>query len=119
MIDKMIELLLSRKQNAKYESDCQNANSFLSKYHDFNSMCKFIVTNVHKKRKRLRSRNQCMLTSKSFITCFRSVKSITKRFINTNKMKNVANKFLKRSCLRSCFKIFTISTRCLIEMNDS
>ena len=41
MNDKMIELLLSRRQNAKYESDCQNANSFLSKYSDFNSMWKF------------------------------------------------------------------------------
>ena len=44
VIDKVIELLLSKKQSAKYESDCQDANSFLSRYSDFNSMCRFIVT---------------------------------------------------------------------------
>ena len=44
VINNVIKLLLSKKQNAKYKSDCQNANSFLSKYFDFNSMWKFIVT---------------------------------------------------------------------------
>ena len=42
--NKMIELLLSKRQKAKYESNCQNANSFSSEYSDFNSMWKFIVT---------------------------------------------------------------------------
>ena len=43
-MNKMIELLLSRRQSVKYESDCQDVNSFLSRYFDFNSMCRFIVT---------------------------------------------------------------------------
>ena len=43
-MNKVIELLLSKKQSAKYESDCQDANPFLSRYSDFSSMCKFIVT---------------------------------------------------------------------------
>ena len=45
---KIVELLLSKKQNARYESNCQNASSFWSKYHDFSSMCRFIVTNCRR-----------------------------------------------------------------------
>ena len=38
VMNKVVELLLSRKQNADIELDCQDANSFLSRYSDFNSM---------------------------------------------------------------------------------
>ena len=54
--DKMIELLLSKRQNTKYESDCQDVNSFLSRYFDFNFMWKFIVTNVIERKKLQRFR---------------------------------------------------------------
>ena len=48
-------MLLFKKQNAKYEY-CQNFNSFLSKYFDFNFMWKFIVTNVINEKKLQRFR---------------------------------------------------------------
>ena len=58
--NKMIELLLSRKQKTKYvfvSKLCESVNLFWSRYSDFSFMWKFIVTDVHKKRKRLRFRN--------------------------------------------------------------
>ena len=53
---KVVELLLSKKQSARYESNCQDVNSFWSRYHDFNSMCRFIVTDVINEKKSQRSR---------------------------------------------------------------
>ena len=47
-MNKIIELLLFKKQNAKYKSNCQNVNSFLSRYFDFNFMWKLFVTIVLK-----------------------------------------------------------------------
>ena len=43
---KVIELLLSRRQKTRYESDCQDVNSFSSEYFDFSSMWRFIVTKL-------------------------------------------------------------------------
>ena len=51
-------LLLSRKQNAKYESNCQDVNFFWSRYFDFNFMWRFIVTKTKtKKIKKLKNEN--------------------------------------------------------------
>ena len=46
VMNKVIELLLSRRQSARYESDCQDANSFLSRYPDSSPMWRLSVTSV-------------------------------------------------------------------------
>ena len=112
-INKIIELLLFKKQNANIELNCQNVNSFLSRYFDFNSMWKFIVTDVINEKKLQRFR--CVLlklfsrVKKS--TIYRSRKSInntnkkTKKWIVfRNAIKNTRN---RKNCDR-VFEIFQI-----------